>query len=56
MRTIPFLLRDYRGHLKFLIFYLVCGIAATLAQLASSAGSNVPNLGAYCSSSAGLDR
>ena len=37
---------DNFGHLKFLIFYLLCGIAATLAQLAFSAGSNIPNLGA----------
>ncbi len=37
---------DNFGHLKFLIFYLVCGIAATLAQVAFSAGSNIPNLGA----------
>jgi membrane associated rhomboid family serine protease len=37
---------DNFGHLKFLIFYLLCGIAATLAQLAFSTGSNVPNLGA----------
>lgn len=37
---------DSFGHLKFLIFYLLCGVAATLAQLAFSAGSNVPNLGA----------
>ena len=37
---------DSFGHLKFLVFYLLCGIAATLAQLAFSAGSNVPNLGA----------
>ena len=37
---------DSLGHLKFLIFYLLCGVAATLAQLAFSAGSNVPNLGA----------
>lgn len=37
---------DVFGHLKFLIFYLLCGIAATLAQLVFSAGSNVPNLGA----------
>jgi len=37
---------DNFGHLKFLIFYLICGVAATLAQLAFSAGSNVPNLGA----------
>jgi len=37
---------DNFGHLKFLIFYLLCGIAATLAQLAFSTGSNIPNLGA----------
>ena len=37
---------DSFGHLKFLVFYLLCGIAATAAQLAFSAGSNVPNLGA----------
>ena len=37
---------DGFGHVKFLLFYLVCGIAATLAQLAVSAGSDIPNLGA----------
>ena len=37
---------DRFGHLKFLIFYLLCGIAATAAQLAFTTGSNVPNLGA----------
>ena len=37
---------DSFGHVKFLIFYLLCGIAATLAQLMFSVGSNVPNLGA----------
>jgi membrane associated rhomboid family serine protease len=37
---------DRFGHVKFFIFYLLCGIAATFAQLAFSAGSNVPNLGA----------
>ena len=37
---------DRFGHLKFIIFYLLCGIAATFAQLAFSIGSNVPNLGA----------
>jgi membrane associated rhomboid family serine protease len=37
---------DRFGHVKFTIFYLVCGIAATFAQLAFSMGSNVPNLGA----------
>ena len=37
---------DRFGHVKFLVFYLLCGIAATLAQVFFSAGSNVPNLGA----------
>jgi membrane associated rhomboid family serine protease len=37
---------DRFGHIKFLIFYLLCGIAATAAQMAFSQGSNVPNLGA----------
>jgi membrane associated rhomboid family serine protease len=37
---------DSFGHLKFLVFYLICGIAATFAQLAFSASSNLPNLGA----------
>ncbi|HEX9119894.1 MAG TPA: rhomboid family intramembrane serine protease [Terriglobales bacterium] len=37
---------DRFGHVKFTIFYLLCGLAATFAQLAFSVGSNVPNLGA----------
>ena len=37
---------DRFGHARFLIFYLVCGVAATFAQLAFSADSAVPNLGA----------
>ena len=37
---------DRFGHIKFIIFYLLCGLAATFAQLAFSTGSNVPNLGA----------
>lgn len=37
---------DRFGHLKFIIFYLACGLAATFAQLAFSGGSNIPNLGA----------
>jgi len=36
---------DRFGHIKFTIFYLLCGVAATFAQLAFSTGSNVPNLG-----------
>ena len=34
------------GHVKFLIFYLLCGIAATIAQVAVGPNSNIPNLGA----------
>ena len=37
---------DRFGHGKFLIFYLLCGLAATFAQLAFSTGSGVANLGA----------
>ena len=37
---------DRFGHGTFLVFYLLCGLAATFAQLAFSAGSSVPNLGA----------
>jgi membrane associated rhomboid family serine protease len=37
---------DRFGHAKFLIFYLLTGIAATLAQYATAPGSGVPNVGA----------
>jgi len=37
---------DRFGHAKFIVFYLICGLAATFAQLAFSLGSHVPNLGA----------
>ena len=37
---------DRFGHVKFLIFYLLCGLAATFAQMAFSLGSNIPSLGA----------
>ena len=37
---------DRFGRIKFTIFYLLCGIAATFAQLFFSMGSNVPTLGA----------
>ena len=37
---------DRFGHIKFIIFYLICGLAATFAQLAFNIGSDVPNLGA----------
>ena len=37
---------DRFGHLPFLIFYLLVGIAATFAQFAIAPDSNVPNVGA----------
>jgi len=37
---------DALGHTKFLIFYLVCGAAATAAHIFSEPGSPVPSLGA----------
>ncbi len=37
---------DRLGHLRYLIFYLLCGIAASFAQYLVSIGSSVPNLGA----------
>lgn len=37
---------DRMGHARFLVFYLLCGIAATFAQFAFSASSPIPNLGA----------
>jgi membrane associated rhomboid family serine protease len=37
---------DRLGQVKFVIFYLLCGIAATFAQVLVDPTSNVPNLGA----------
>jgi len=37
---------DRFGHVPYLIFYLLCGLAATFAQLVFSMDSNIPNLGA----------
>src|SRR4030065_1333710 len=37
---------DRFGRVKFLIFYLLCGLAATTGQLVFSLDSNIPNLGA----------
>jgi rhomboid family protein len=34
------------GHARYLIFYMVCGIAAGLAQIASGPHSSVPSVGA----------
>ena len=37
---------DRFGHIKFLIFYIICGLAATFAQLIFNTTSSIPNLGA----------
>ncbi len=37
---------DEFGPVKFLIFYLACGVAATFAQYYVSTRSNIPNVGA----------
>jgi membrane associated rhomboid family serine protease len=37
---------DRFGHGRFIVFYLLCGLGATFAQLAFSLGSDIPNLGA----------
>ncbi len=37
---------DRFGKIPFIMFYLVSGVAATMAQYAVSAGSSIPNVGA----------
>jgi membrane associated rhomboid family serine protease len=37
---------DRFGHVQYLIFYVLCGLAATFAQMAFNMNSNIPNLGA----------
>jgi membrane associated rhomboid family serine protease len=37
---------DRLGHLRFLLFYLGCGVAAAVAQIAPDPGSTVPMVGA----------
>ena len=37
---------DRLGHGLFTVFYILCGLGATFAQLAFSLGSSIPNLGA----------
>jgi len=39
-------IEDNFGHLKFLIFYLACGLAAAFAQIALNPDSVIPTLGA----------
>ena len=37
---------DAFGHIKFLVFYLLCGVAATFAEFAFTSSSSIPQLGA----------
>ena len=37
---------DRFGHGMYTVFYILCGLGATFAQLAVSQGSSIPNLGA----------
>lgn len=37
---------DRLGHARFLVFYLVCGVAAGLTHVLINAGSDVPSIGA----------
>lgn len=39
-------IEDRIGHAKFLIFYLLCGVAASVAQIMFQTNSMIPNLGA----------
>lgn len=39
-------LEDRIGHLKYLVYYLICGLGATALQLIFNPFSSIPNLGA----------
>jgi membrane associated rhomboid family serine protease len=39
-------IEDTLGHFRFLLFYLLCGLAAALTQVLASPGSTVPMIGA----------
>ena len=39
-------IEDYLGHFPFLLFYLLCGVAATFLQYILAPASRVPNVGA----------
>ncbi len=39
-------LEDAMGHFKFLVFYLICGVLATLVYILSAPNSPIPSLGA----------
>jgi membrane associated rhomboid family serine protease len=37
---------DRMGHIKYLIFYILCGLAAGTAHLFANSGSGIPSVGA----------
>ena len=39
-------IEDAMGRLRFIVFYLLCGVAAAMAQILSSPGSVIPMVGA----------
>ena len=39
-------IEDYLGHFKYLVFYLLCGVIAMMAQVISNPQSHLPALGA----------
>jgi len=39
-------IEDVMGHVRFLVFYLVCGLVASFCQVAASPGSTIPMIGA----------
>ena len=39
-------IEDYLGHFKYLVFYLLCGVIAMMAQVVSDPHSRIPALGA----------
>src|SRR5581483_828354 len=39
-------IEDYLGHFKYLVFYILAGIAASLAHIALNSHSRIPSVGA----------
>jgi membrane associated rhomboid family serine protease len=39
-------IEDYLGHFSYLLFYLVCGVAAAITHILLNAGSRLPSVGA----------
>jgi membrane associated rhomboid family serine protease len=39
-------IEDSMGHIRYIIFYLLCGVAASLAHIVTDPGSMVPTVGA----------